>query len=364
MTTPLENIIREVYRAAERVFPKVRSKLLELSSEVDKLSCEFANPIERNELKYLVVTVDSGFIKLKYANFAIAVVVAHAISSVGKGQIVNVAAEPVMIKTLKRSEYALHYISKIIEYKCLYNVLEKVLKEKTNEDIVVLLDGALTYPEESTDDIELMKLYREYCREYEKILAMLEKYRDRTYVVAIAKDLPVDKYLDALEELTEYRGMERYRSLHTWLCKATELLHERTAVDILLRARGVPSYLHPVRVDNLRKYRAPAIPQISRYGVYGTYVKLTHLRRPLYVEFIGWSLPKVNLLMTILYETSNYSPRPGYPAPLFIVDRLTKVDKAIARAIATAIEYAAKHALGELYVQVFTPTLREEYEHY
>lgn len=359
MTSVLEQLVREVYRAAERIFPKVRRDLEELLREVSELRKYVQQLPTTSEVPpYTAIAVDTGFLKLKYTNFAVALVVSCTLTS-GPAEKVpetSTRAEPLLLRALKYSDLALHYISKVMEYEQLLRVLRE---KEFRGDLVVLLDGALTYPEELDLRPELRPLVRKYVEKLTEFLRYCEERRERIHIVALAKDPTVDKYCAALLQ----RSCGELEKVRNWFGKITTYVHERTGADLLL-PRSTGTWLPPLRVDDLPGYRTPRIEVFQRWGVYGTYVRLHPTRRPLYMEFLGWSLEKLGNVMLYLTDMSRYSLRPGYPAPLFLVDRLTKIDRGVASAVATAVEYVARYVLRDLYVEVFKPMFRSEYEVY
>ncbi|WP_054856638.1 DNA double-strand break repair nuclease NurA [Vulcanisaeta sp. JCM 16159] len=241
------------------------------------------------------IAVDSGFTEVTYLGFRIAIInIALLVNTDGKGHIINrfdailgVSSEELERMALDmEAQYALEYLR-------LFPV------------DVVLLDGAL--------------MGRNYVSKFSvPLIGHVKDVRSNRYSQGIVdggfRDY-VNKALQVMEEpLVMHMVMETYRARN----KSTNTLITRPYV----------------------------VGRVSDREVYGFYVQYLPATLPIYTEYVG----EPGMIQHVVSRIAPLStmPRLGYPAPLYIVDRVAKVNSDFRGMVRLIMEKLGGEVLSEL----------------
>jgi len=306
----LHEILSEVYKLVEIEVPKLIDRIVEARGRAKGLR-NYAVRIRGGRIEGRVVAVDSGYSKMRYRVVTVAIVSLAKVVEEG-GVRAGLTVKPLLLNNRRGVDTALIYYSRLLE-------LEAVLKDDAS---LALLDGPLSFPEPQRQldvDENLLENYREL---HEKVVG------GRTPLVAVAKDLNVNAYASALDE----------SPLADWLKEVAAYVHEQLAISWILSRW---EYLPPV--------------EIAR-GIYATYVNLGG-GLPLYVELNEEARRRVDEVLATL---ASLSPT-GYPMPLALADRITRVTRSLTDTVQSLVERGIAKFVPKEYAWLFAKGVRVQH---
>lgn len=252
------------------------------------------------------VAVDSGFAEINYLGFRISVInVATLINSDGVGKLFTMFEPIIGVPSEELERFALN-----LEVRYALDAIRRFPVD------LLLLDGPI--------------LNRDGA--------------DRVGVQTLAhvKDVRSNRYTQSITEQNFRDYMER----------ALRVMEEPLAIHILMETRrGLGD------VDGALITRPYVIGRLGNREVYGFYVQYVQSTLPIYVEYLG-DLSNINDIISRLTPLSK-TPRLGYPAPLYIVDRVARVNAEFRSMVRLIIEKLGGDVLNELRGEYLRISLNE-----
>jgi len=353
---------------------KIERKLKQIEKEAEVYTAIF-HPIEGfkvSEIKdYLVLAVDGGMATTNLEGISLTFATAHAFSTVCKEYSEEIADAKVIHSGPEEPRITFSTAMRCLEY----NVARRAVKdylEKGEKNIVVLLDGAITFPDEGlrqyTEGTNLGEWYDKYVKAVNSFFDFIYKNRDKVHILSVAKNPVANKYLVGLNNFfkTEFKNRElienNARIFEELKRKNSQLLNEIVHVTrkIISASKISERYYFSIAVWNSEKVRSVAVDvtNSSRFEipirkflrennrVFAFYLKAYKFSSPFYVEFPSWDLNRLDDLEKLLVTISLISPKLGYPYPLVYVDYLTRVDQNIKNLVFQSIKEQAIRKLG------------------
>ncbi|MCG2886008.1 MAG: DNA double-strand break repair nuclease NurA [Vulcanisaeta sp.] len=275
------------------------AQIRDRASEIVKEAGEFANQvIEVSPITKPIrfVAVDSGFAEITYFGFRVSVInVAVLISAGGKGRVLTMF-EPI----LGASGEELERVALDMEVRYALDALRKFHVN------LLLLDGAVI----GRHDIDKVDVP----------------------VLAHVKDVRINRYSQSITE----PGFRDYMN------KALQVMEEPLIAHVILE-----TYRSSNKTSNNALITKPyVVGKVGGRDVYGFYVQYIPSALPIYVEYLG-DPSLIKDLISALAPLSTM-PRLGYPAPLYIVDRVARVNSDFRGMVRLIMEKLGGDVLSEL----------------
>ncbi|MEM5866460.1 MAG: DNA double-strand break repair nuclease NurA [candidate division WOR-3 bacterium] len=241
---------------------------------------------------------------------------------------------------------------KSLEYQVAYETLKLMIEDEKKPDLV-LLDGTLTFPDDfrTSDSPDWVREEFEdrFLTQAKKFFELLEK--EKILVAGISKDPTANKYLLGIRKYLTEEWRKRYSSMQYLKCPveiSNNILLKSLFADekswkqnfsvlnelaLMRQILWNKSFKRTRIVEVSCATRFPIAIENIRGKVAGFYFKIFPENRPFYVEAIFWEREDYDRIFQILSNLSYYSPRPGYPAPLFFAHHIGKISSEYAENI-------------------------------
>ncbi|MCG2863878.1 MAG: DNA double-strand break repair nuclease NurA [Vulcanisaeta sp.] len=149
--------------------------------------------------------------------------------------------------------------------------------------------------------------------------------------LAHVKDVRVNRYSQSITEPT----------FRDYMNNALQVMEEPLIAHVILEA-----YRSRTRTRNALITRPYVVGRVGDRDVYGFYVQYAPSALPIYVEYLGDPGIIGNLISALTPLSA--MPRLGYPAPLYIVDRLARVNSDFKGMVRLIMEKLGGDVLSEL----------------
>ncbi len=347
-----------------QLLAKTRRRIEEISALeplIIKLDYENKMPSE----KWIVIAIDGGsdFTVLEGVGFAVATARSF---TVGLGE--NAELEGKDFKFFDTPATDLSSIvtttaMKALEYKVATEVVKSASK-KEDINVLVLLDGAITFPDSSVGKTKIKELTKAYNNYVEESTSFFKEVisQPNVNVIAVSKDARRAKYLRGLIADSQNRTISKDKAKFLKNLIEVEGWTERIALQALLRKKASlqPAIMHPVLVSkpNITHGELP-IQILKDKGVYATYYLYPGASHALYLELPGKNAENLDELMDIFTFLCRVSPVIGYPFPLVYVDALTRVSKSMSKSLFSQIIVDLKKRAPDIAMDLTASKMRE-----
>ena len=241
------------------------------------------------------IAVDSGFTELSYLGFRISIInIALLINVDGRGRVVN------------RFDALLGISNEELERAALNMEAQYALEYSRSSSVdVVLLDGAL----------------------------IGRSYVDRFSIPVLAhvKDVKGNRYSQSITDI-------KFRD---YVNRALQVMEEPLAMHMVME-----TYRARYKSTNALITKPYIVGRVGDREVYGFYVQYLPATLPIYTEYMG----DPGMIQQVISRMAPLStmPRLGYPAPLYIVDRVAKVNADFRGMVRLIMEKLGGEVLSEL----------------
>ncbi len=300
----LDDLVSGIFRVLEFDAVKVRERLKKILEEADSY-IDFVNGLECSDNAVIRhVTVDSGFVMLNYLGLRLGIINTALLRCTP-----NCRLDLILRVTPCKGDE--------IERMALNLELETLLKYAASETFdLALLDGPL--------------------RNREIRIGV------NTPILAHVKDVRLAKYAESITD-------DRFKHYVTF---ALDILEEPMVMFILIRRyREIKGCKQVVFTMPYQIRNAFGI------SIYGLYVQYAPKAPPIYVEYLG-DIDELPRILCHAYKLASIT-RLGYPIPLLITDKASRVDSKLKACVKSLIEKLGSAALESLTPLILTKDVRE-----
>ncbi|ADN50566.1 DNA double-strand break repair nuclease NurA [Vulcanisaeta distributa] len=288
------DVIVNMLELIETRIAQMRDRALELLNSASNFMSYVIEVAPSREFTRFIA-VDSGFTEITYLGFRIAVInVALLMNVDGKGHVIN------------RFDALLGISSEELERIALDMEAQYALEYSRSFPVdIVLLDGAL--------------MGRNYVNRFS------------TPLLAHVKDVKGDRYSQGIAD-DEFRN---------YVNRALQIMEEPLVMHMIME-----TYRARNRSINALVTKPYVVGRVGDKEVYGFYVQYLPETLPIYTEYVGD--PGVIRQVVSRIAPLSTMPRLGYPAPLYIVDRIAKVNADFKGMVRLIMEKLGGEVLSEL----------------
>ena len=288
------DVVIDMLELIETRIAQIRDRALDILNEAGNL-LNYVIEVKPSGGFTRFMAVDSGFTEITYLGFRIAIInVALLVNVDGRGRIMN------------RFEALLGVSGEELERMALDMEAKYALELMSSLPVdVVLLDGAL--------------LGRNYVDRFTvPVLAHVKDVRGNRYSQGIADG-----------EFRDYAG------------RALQVMEEPLAMHAIME-----TYRARTKSRNALITRPYVVGRVGDRDVYGFYVQYLPATLPIYTEYVG----DPGMIGQVISRIAPLStmPRLGYPAPLYIVDRVARVNSDLRGMVRLIMEKLGGDVLSEL----------------
>ncbi len=287
-------VIINMLELIETRIAQIRDKAVDLFNEAHNyLDYVMRVPQVRTSLRF--AAVDSGFTEIPYLGFRVSVInVAILINIDGKGRVMTMF-EPI----LGIGDEELERIALNMEIKCALDVIRR------NPVDLLLLDGAVL----GRDGIGKVGIP----------------------VLAHVKDVRSNRYSQSIVD----------SSFKNYMLKALQVMEEPLIMHVIMESFRAVNGANDTLIS-----RPYIVGKIGERDVLGFYVQYVPSTLPIYVEYLG-DPSLIERVISYLAPLSRV-PRLGYPAPLYVVDRVARINSDFRRMIRLIMEKLGGDVLSDL----------------
>jgi len=368
MSDQFNLLMNEIDRFKQKEIPKLIGKIKKQSRKLLNLK-SIVNKLPKSEKfsdKWHVIAVDGGsdFTSLEGVGFAIATARSFTISF--KDRTIE---DKNLIKLFNTPSALSSSIVATTRMKSLeYEVANEALSEIQDDNVLILLDGSMTFPDSSLKDTniaELTEAFNFYENNANSFFNSVEKNRNIN-IFAVSKDARYAKYLRGLlqsESILNDKSInqELKNTISELIDK--EAWRERIALQSVMRktSKENPCFTEPVLVSRkgIMKGIIP-IKKLMEKGVLGTYYLYPNAQHSNYIEIPSWNLENLPALFELYNFLCRISPVLGYPYPLVYVDQLTRVTKKVSSKLFSQLIYEVRNFAPDIAIDLIASKMREK----
>ncbi len=288
------DVVINMLELIETRITQMRDKAIDLLNDANNFM-KYVSEVAPSREPVKFMAVDSGFTEVTYLGFRIAVInVVMLVNADGKGRILN------------RFEALLGVSGDELEKMALDMEAKHALDVSSSFPIdVVLLDGA--------------------------IIGRNHVSRFNVPVLAHVKDVKSNRYLQGIVD-TEFKN---------YVNRALQIMEEPLIIHVIME-----TYRTRNKASVALMTKPYIVGRVSERDVYGFYVQYLPATLPIYTEYMG-NPSNIQQVISCMIPLSTM-PRLGYPAPLYIVDRIARVNASLKGVVRLIMEKLGGNALNEL----------------
>lgn len=368
--TGIEGFITETLKERFGEMDRIRDVFKEMKKDANSLRediiIDIAKP-EYSDLKRNVIAVDGSNYQEQFESISITIATAYAYLN-------NKQVERYLPNVKIVPPYYANLVNSIrmrnLEYTVALDVIKEIDNAKDNVDLV-LLDGAITFPDEALADyVDNVPWVKEVYNEHREAVNNFYDYviDHDIPTAAVVKDSMANKYFLSLysslktfknNSEIDYDFLEDNKDfINKWNKDGTyNIISENSFLRNLFYNKQFCRTKYAEVTCSLRN-EIPA--KKLRGNVLGFYFKSLPSEKPFFVEVPMQFKDKIDDITQLLSSYSFYSLRQGYPFPLYIAHKKVELKKKYAKSIALILRNIARKDLKGDYGLLFTDKFHEK----
>ena len=369
-TTGIEGFIAEILNERFDELDQMRDIFKQMKKDSEKLQEYLLTDIGKpnmDDLKRNVIAVDGSNYQEQYESIAITIGTAYVYINNKQMEryLPNINVVPPYYSSLVNS-----LRMKNLEYKVAKDVLEELGDDVRDIDLV-LLDGAVTFPDEAMANyVDNVPWVKDAYNEHKKVVNEFFDFVIEKDIptVAIVKDSMANKYFLSLYqalkssksnfELDQCFFDENNDFIKNWGTDGIyNVISEKSMLKMIFKEREFCRTKYAEITCCLRN----DIPSKTLQGnVMGFYIKTVNTERPFFVEAPMQFKDKIDEISQLLSSFSYYSLRQGYPFPLYIAHKKVELKKKYAKSLARILKNMARKDLKGDYNLLFSDKFHDK----
>jgi len=367
--TGIEGFIAETIKERYGELNKIRQIFHDMKKDSELLRkdllIEVGNP-NSNDLKKNVLAVDGSNYQEQFESISITIATAYVYMNNQQLEryLPSIKVVPPYYSSLVNS-----LRMKTLEYKVAFDALNE-LRTDVNDIDLILLDGAITFPDEAISEyVDNVPWIKEAFNEHKEVVNnFFNLVIDQDIpVAAVVKDSMANKYfLSLYQALINFKGnseieysflKENEVFINNWTKDGKyNVVSENSMLKMLFEGNA---YSRTKFCEITCSLRNEIPTNILRGNVMGFYIKTGNSERPFFVEVPLQFKERIDEITQLLSSFSYFSLRKGYPFPLYAVHKKVELKKKYAKSLARTLKNMARKDLKEDYGILFEDKFRE-----
>lgn len=358
--TQIEGLVAELYKKRYDDFEKINKVFKKMNKDSQKLKKELIIEIEKptyDDLKRKVIAVDGSNYQEQFESIAITIASAYVYMT-------NRQIESYLPSINIVPPYYSSLVNSIRMRTLEYQVAKSVLDSLNDKIDLIMLDGAITFPDEAIgeylDNVSwVRKAYEDYN---DTVNNFFDLVIDKSIpTVGIVKDSMSNKYFLSLNEVlnSSFNNSE----INNGILNRNESLIKEWGSDgnlnfiseksMIRRIFGNQEFCRTKYVEITSSLRNDIPVDKLKGNVLGFYYKTVNSERPFFIEIPMYFKKQIKEIMQIISSFSYYSLKRGYPFPLYAAHKKVELKKKNARNYSYMLKNLARKGLNEDYYDLF-----------
>lgn len=367
--TGIEGFIAETIKERYGELHKIRQIFQEMKKDSEGLQKDLLVSVGKpnvDDLKKNILAVDGSNYQEQFESISITIATAYVYinSQQLERYLPSIKVVPPYYSSLVNS-----LLMKTLEYKVAYDSLKEIKTDVEDIDLV-LLDGAITFPDEAISEyVDNVPWIKDAFNEHKEVVNNFFNFviDEDIPVAAVVKDSMANKYFLSLHQaLINFKNnseidynflKENEEFINNWTKDGRyNVISENSMLKMIF---GEKSYRRTKFCEITCSLRNEIPTYILRGNVMGFYIKTVNSERPFFVEIPLHFKDRIDDITQLLSSFSYFSLRKGYPFPLYAAHKKVELKKKYAKNLARTLKNMARKDLEGDYGLLFEDKFRE-----